>query len=567
MDSDESSAKKFKSSSLDEVLEIFSTFSVPPVQTNVTVKEEPAESDTERYAHIMVKETLVEEEDLLERDKNSGIRALVGNSFIDQEQRIVNNVSDHGPDSPGRRAQVLDELDVLGKLVRSKFLEKEKEYKQLELRYDELKSKSVNDEEFENEVKAVLKLKQDRILELESELEVYQQGSSEYNQFSSQNRELKVELEKKNNEVKVMEERINHVKELVSVSAEKIKTVKQKEDHFRNIELENIRLQNLLSELKSESTELVNKVDILTEEVRERDGRILILKETNANLEQEVNIAMDTSDKSVDEDDIDSQLGIKKRDQEISILQEKIKSLSDENKKNWKVELEAVLKQRDEEITVLRKEKQVGENKLSRKYESILIEKDKELFNLKERSLVGSSNDKMKTEFKLYFDELERKSQNLMGLIKDQQNEISILRQQRMPAPPAKPVLIPPTTGSGPRHSRPPASQATYQAKPRLGNVSDLQKVRSPSPAPYTPRPLPDLVSGVSQYDLAPSYFSGHGQQPHSTYPPGYPSRYSQPTLPTLPNLPVPGEALLERSLPVDLPQEMPVLQGPFSFD
>merc|ERR1719318_282736 len=134
MDSDESSAKKFKSSSLDEVLEIFSTFSVPPVQTNVTVsvKEEPAESDTERYAHIMVKETLVEEDDLLERDKNSGIRALVGNSFIDQEQRIVNNVSDYGSDSPGRRAQVLDELDVLGKLVRSKFLEKEKEYKQLE---------------------------------------------------------------------------------------------------------------------------------------------------------------------------------------------------------------------------------------------------------------------------------------------------------------------------------------------------------------------------------------------------------------------------------------------------
>ena len=99
MDSDESSAKKFKSSSLDEVLEIFSTFSVPPVQNNVMVKEEPAESDRERYAHIMVKETLVEEDDLLERDKNYGIRALVGNSFIHQDEQIVNN----DPDSAERR--------------------------------------------------------------------------------------------------------------------------------------------------------------------------------------------------------------------------------------------------------------------------------------------------------------------------------------------------------------------------------------------------------------------------------------------------------------------------------
>ena len=473
------------------------------------------------------------------------------------------------------RTQALDELEVLGKLVHCKFLEKEREYKELEQRYGELKSKSVHDEEFENEVKAVLKLKQDRILELESELEVYQQGSlsSEFNKFSSQNRELKEELEKKNNEVKVMEERINHVKELVSVSAEKIKTVKQKEDLFQNIELENVRLQNLLSQLKSESSELMKKVDTLSQDVKERDGKILILKETNANLEQEVNIAMDTSVKSVDDDDIDSQSGIKIRDEEISSLREKIRTLNDQNKRNWKLELEAVLKQRDEEIKVLRKEKQIGENKLSRKYESILIEKDKELFNLKERSLVGPSNDKLKTEFKLYFDELERKSQQFMGLIKDQQNEISILRQQRMAAPPAKPVLIPPTTGSGPRQVRPPASQATYQAKARLGNISDLivQKTRSPSPAPYTtPSPLPDLVSGVSRYDLAPRYYSGHGQQPHST-PNGYllpaPSGYPLPPPPMLPNLPVPGEALLERSLPLDLPQEMPVLQGPFSFD
>eukprot|EP00091_Calanus_sinicus_P007736 TRINITY_DN18956_c0_g1_i1.p1 TRINITY_DN18956_c0_g1~~TRINITY_DN18956_c0_g1_i1.p1 ORF type:complete len:192 (+),score=46.78 TRINITY_DN18956_c0_g1_i1:62-637(+) len=189
MDPDESSAKKFKSSSLDEVLEIFSTFSVPPVQKNVALKEEPGESDMDWYAHIMVKETLVEEDDLLERDKNCRIRALVGNSFIHQEAQIVSNVSENDPDSAGRRTQVLDELEILGKLVSRKFLEKEREFKELKFRYDELKSKSVQDEEFENEVKAVLKLKQDRILELESELEATQQGSlsSEYNKFNSEN--------------------------------------------------------------------------------------------------------------------------------------------------------------------------------------------------------------------------------------------------------------------------------------------------------------------------------------------------------------------------------------------
>ena len=99
MDPDENSSKRFKSSSLDDVLEIFSTFSEPPVQSSVAniIKQEIDEFDSpvkygERYAHIMMKETLVEEDDLLENDQTYGIRALVRNNFIQQTE--VENEAD-----------------------------------------------------------------------------------------------------------------------------------------------------------------------------------------------------------------------------------------------------------------------------------------------------------------------------------------------------------------------------------------------------------------------------------------------------------------------------------------
>ena len=97
-----SAAKRIKSSSLDEVLEIFSTFAEPPVQSSLTnkIKQEIDDIDSpvrfgERYAHIMMKETLVDEDELLERDRHNGMTALVGNNFIKKEViKDIDNVAD-----------------------------------------------------------------------------------------------------------------------------------------------------------------------------------------------------------------------------------------------------------------------------------------------------------------------------------------------------------------------------------------------------------------------------------------------------------------------------------------
>ena len=411
-------------------------------------------------------------------------------------------------------------------------------------------------------------------------MKVFKDGNVGFAEITLQNKQLREGLEKKDKEVKVMEERINHVKELVSVSAEKIKTVKQKEDHFKNVELENVRLQNLLIELKNQSSDMLRKVDTMAKEIKAKDEKITILKETNANLEQEVNIAMDGSDKSDNGENLDSsQMGMKVRDEEISSLREKVRTLTSQthslqNERGvFSNSIEVQLSEKEAELNVLKKDKQIGDNQMIKKYESVLIEKDNELFKLKDRNLVGPNDDQMKVEFKLYFDELERKSQQFMNLIKEQQNEIYTLKKQQLLVTNKQmPIQVP-------RQFRPQASQVPYPVKERLGNLSGLtietNRVNSPVSAPHsTTSPLPDLVSfslsnaGVSQYDLAPKYYPS--QQPPTT-PSQYPGN-NQTTSPMLqpvrdPSMPVPEEALLEKSLPLDLPLDMPVLLGTFSFD
>ena len=83
MEDEEISAKRFKSNSLDEVLEIFSTFTepTPPTSYLPVIKQEMevdehgrlVERLEDRYSHILVKEKLV--------DVDDGINALVGDSF------------------------------------------------------------------------------------------------------------------------------------------------------------------------------------------------------------------------------------------------------------------------------------------------------------------------------------------------------------------------------------------------------------------------------------------------------------------------------------------------------
>ena len=84
MEDEEISAKRFKSNSLDEVLEIFSTFTgpappsssyLPVIKQEMEVDEHgrPVERLEDRYSHILVKEKLV--------DVDDGINALVGDSF------------------------------------------------------------------------------------------------------------------------------------------------------------------------------------------------------------------------------------------------------------------------------------------------------------------------------------------------------------------------------------------------------------------------------------------------------------------------------------------------------
>lgn len=314
-----SAAKRIKSSSLDEVLEIFSTFAEPPVQSSLTnkIKQEIDDIDSpvrfgERYAHIMMKETLVDEDELLERDKKNGMTALVGNKFIKKEvTKDIDNVADIE-----KRSEILEQLEILRKYVHVKFLQKEVDFKELELLNDEAMKKIDHDEE--------------KIIELEEELKAYKNSNGDIAETLNQNNQLKEDLAKKDKEAKVMEARYIHAMELVRVSAEKMKTLKRKEDNFKYLEMENARLEKLLGEqLKnqnSDSSEMLRKIDTMKAEMQAKNDKINILKETNANIENKLNsvIAASISGNIESENVKSSEVGIKVRDEEITILREKI---------------------------------------------------------------------------------------------------------------------------------------------------------------------------------------------------------------------------------------------------
>jgi len=561
-DSEEMLAKRFKSSSLDEVLEIFSTYSDPaPNYSRAKVIKQEVDEEaaspvkfSDRYSHILVKETMVVEDD--------GIKALVGDSFVKQGEVANDTTKDL---RVAKMSEVLRELEHLKRQLHYRFSEKEKECRNLKELYEDLKSKSDPDADFENEVKTVIKMKQQKIVELEKALEESRKENehdSGDNELLLINIRLKKDLEEKNSEIKVMEERVNHVKELVSVSYGRVKEVKEKEEHFKNLKLENEHLRE--------------RVEILAEELKERDVKIDILKETNANLEQEVSLTIETSR---DMDDDTAEDALEDKNEEIFHLKDKVESLTSQNSslQNMRTEnnhLESLLKQREEEIEVL-KENQTDRNNI-KKYEAILIEKDKELFSLKEQNSNGALND-LKTEYKMYFNELEQKAQQFLNLIKDQQEEINTLKKQKVVGP-IKPVQTQaPTTPA--RFLRPVKSQVPFSAsaKARLGNLSDINVQRmQESPPPHlsipSPNLLPDLVSssksGVAQYDQAPRYYQG--QLPplslSSTFGPSQtlqPTRtHLQSTQPFQPAPPLqPPQSFLS------YPGDIPVLQGPFNFD
>ena len=270
------------------------------------------------------------------------------------------------------------------------------------------------------------------------------------------------------------------------------------------MESENGRLKKLLTELKSETENLIGSLN----------HQIDVLKDTNANLEQELNNAMDNSEDN----------------ESVTGLKEKVKLLTSENTNLEKLaddkdSFEALLRQKEEEISILKNDI----NACKRKYETLLIDKDKELFVCKDKE----------AEFKTYFDELEKKSKKFMTIINEQQKEISATRANTrvMPPPPRKPI-------PGPVGNRIPGTP-----RPHAGGYAN-------TPRPHT------APADIKRFDSAPSYYSGPGPRP--VYPPtplafrrspnaAYPQPFNSPRN-------VPDEALLQQNhFPSQIPNVMPV--------
>merc|ERR550519_1163082 len=494
--------------------------------------------------HILVKETLV--------DLDDGINALVGESF----GRPNEEACDDANEEEGvvvERSQVLKQLEHLKKILHRNLAENEGKYRKLEKRYEDLKSKSglETDDEWESKANAVLKSKQDRILVLERQMERKLPESSDCGDdgLISIDNALFLKLVAF---LKDEKERANSIKGLLGASVGKLKGVKEKEDQLKTIRVENERLSTSLIGMEAKYRDLLKNIDILSEEVKSKDQKIEMLKETNANLEQEVNLGLVDVDSSKDEGDVTESMQnkVKERDQEISNLNKKLSTLTSESlaSQTFSNRMKTLLKQTEDELTIL-KEKQSCHDELLQKYETRLTEKDQEINSLKRQS---SLND-LKSEFTMYFNELDRKSQQFMNLVKEQQDEIETLKNQKMlwersntnPGPLPAPVTQPRVYNPQPqRFMRPVRSQVPY----RLQSPSQIYN----SPITLGSQQVPS-DSGVSLFDQAPRYYSGQlAQQPQNRA-----FQQSQ----------VPGESLLGRTLPQDLAGDMPVLEGPFSFD
>jgi len=554
MEEEELSAKRFKSNSLDEVLEIFSSFKgpapppnssmLPVIKQEVDMDEHGRQVDKleDRYSHILVKETLVNLDD--------GINALVGESFGRPSEEACDDANEE-EGAVIERSQVLKQLEELKRNLRRKLAENEGKYRKLEKQYEDLKSKSglETDDEWESKANAVLKSKQDRILVLEREMERKMQESSDCGDDSLISIDSSLFL-KLVNFLKDEKERANSIKGLLGASVGKLKNVKEKEDQLKKVRVENERLSTSLIDIEAKSRDLLKNIDILSEEVKSRDQKIEMLKETNANLEQEVNLGLVDMDSSKVGDITEvMQNKVKERDNEISNLNKRLSTLTSESvaSQTFSNRIKTLLKQTEDELTIL-KEKQSCHDELLQKYETRLCEKDQEINSLKRQS---SLND-LKSEFTMYFNELDRKSQQFMNLVKEQQDEIETLKNQKMMWERSKsnPVPLPVTQPMGfhphpRRFLRPVRSQVPYRVQsspPQLYNA----------PNTIATQPVPSN-SGLSLFDQAPRYYSGQPpQQPQN--------RTFQPS-------PVPGESLLSRTLPQEMAGEMPVLEGPFSFE
>ena len=432
-----------------------------------------------------------------------------------------------------------------------KLVEKEVKYRKLEKEFEDFKSKSgpETDDEWESKANAVLKSKQDKITVLEREMEINMQESSDCGDdgLISMDNAL---FQKLVGFLKDEKEGANSIKGLLGACVGKLRGVKEKEDHLKSIKAENERLRISLNDMEGKSRDLLNKVDLLTEDVKVRDQKIEILKETNANLEQEVNSGLvDIASSKVEGDKTkDMQNRIREKDDEISELNTKLVTLTSESlaSQTYSNRMKTLLNQTEDELTVL-KEKQSCHDELVQKFETRLSEKDQEISSLKRQSSLKD----LKTEFTMYFDELNRKSQQFMNLVKEQQDEIETLKNQKAlwERSKANPVMPPATL---PRRHPPPQtflrpvrSQAPY-------------RVQSPPPQMYnSPNTLSQQVhsdSGVSLFDQAPRYYSGPVTQQTQ-------ARMFQPSQPRQ----VPGESLLNKT--EDLPGDLPVLSGPFSFE
>jgi len=294
---------KVSDQTFDEVLEVFSrgdmSNSLPNIKKEAVDEILPVNLE-KKYSHIIVKETVINRK---QKNSKSNLQGYIsGTSYLKTISLKLDNM-----------------VDNLKRKVQIKLLSKDKEISTLNEKIVNLEMREKYDVDFENEVKEVIKLKQAEIIDLkalndnlnkkfndgtekikhlETQLEVYR-NNEENDQLVEENIKLKTELNKKEEQLHCMDNQVNRVKEIVSVSANKIKSFHQKEEHFQKLEDENSRLQELLNVIEIKASDLLKKVETLTQTVEEKEKEILALKDTNRVLEQEISAAFD--DKEIEE--------------------------------------------------------------------------------------------------------------------------------------------------------------------------------------------------------------------------------------------------------------------------
>jgi len=250
-------------------------------------------------------------------------------------------------------------------------------------------------------VQTVLTSKDEELTKLQDELQQHQELSHKYNELTQEVGRLTQTIDELQTEKEQLVIKQTNLETTLTSKNQELVNLQEQLNKYQNLENENVQLINEINQLKEQLSSyqklqddyqtLNNSLVNLQQELQVKDGQIKILKTDKEQLQIELT--------ELQENTIQPMMAeLQKKDDEITVLQEKITLIENETVRNYEEELEA----KDQEILYLKNEVSRLENHIQSLEEKIDTS-DNEL--QKQLEKVTNENEELKD--KIYVQELE----------------------------------------------------------------------------------------------------------------------------------------------------------------